>query len=280
MAILIGIWEAILALIITVFLTTLALWWYWQRRHSVLREAIVAEQVTEIRTMIEDFKHQAAHCLRPIKDNLYWLKQEEQAQAVAESLRDSIANIEYYEWRLTRLIENMALVSRLEAADPGLRFTEVKPEVIVSDVITDFQALAKSKGISLAWWARPEAFPRIMANEDSLRQVFINLIHNAVKYCGEKDEVDVALEVNEGKKVVYIRVCDTGPGIPEEDWERVFDKGYTVQGARGRPLKDGGQGLGLYIVKLVVEKHGGNINVTSELGKGTTFTLTLPMQRH
>ena len=63
MAILIGIWEAIVVLIIVVFLTTLALWWYWQRRLAVLRDVIATEQVTEIRDMIKDFKHQASHCL-------------------------------------------------------------------------------------------------------------------------------------------------------------------------------------------------------------------------
>jgi len=279
MAILIGIWEAIVVLIIVVFLTTLALWWYWQRRLAVLRDVIATEQVTEIRDMIKDFKHQASHCLRPIKDNLYLLKKEVQVQAVAESLGDSLANIDYYEWRLTRLIENMAFVSRLEGPDFTLPFSEVKLDVIVSDVVREFQRPTQGKGMELTWWAKPERFPRIMANQDSLREVFINLIDNAIKYCQEKDEIEIALEANEAKNVIYVRVSDTGPGIPEEDWELIFQKGYTVEGARGRPPREGGQGLGLYIAKLVVEKHGGKINVTSELGKGTTFTITLPIQR-
>jgi signal transduction histidine kinase len=279
MAILIGIWEAILALIIAVFLTTLAVWWHWQRRLAVLRDVIIAKQVTELRDLIKDFKHQASHCLRPIKDNLYLLKKEVQMQAVAEALGDSLANIEYFEWRLTRLIENMAFVSRLEAPDLSLHFSEVKLDVIVSDVVSEFRGTAEKKGISLAWWARPEKFPRIMANQESLRQVFINLIDNAISYCGEKDEIDVALEASEEKKVIYARASDTGPGIPEEDLERIFDKGYTVEGARGRKPKEGSQGLGLYIAKLVIEKHKGTIDVTSELGKGTTFTITLPIQR-
>jgi signal transduction histidine kinase len=278
MAILIGIWEAILVLAIVVLFTTLVGWWYWRRRMAALRHAYDREQQTEIRDMIREFKHQASHCLRPIKDNLYLLKKEMQVQAVAESLADSLADIENYEWRLTRLIENMAFVSRLEAPDFSLRFSEVKLDVIVSDVVGEFRGLAEAKGIRLTWWARPEKFPRITA-EDSLRQVFINLIDNAIKYCGEKDEIDVALEANEAKNVIYARVSDTGPGIPEEDLERIFDKGYTVEGARGRPPRGGGQGLGLYIARLVVEKHGGKIDVTSELGKGTTFTITLPIQR-
>jgi signal transduction histidine kinase len=278
MAILIGIWEAILVLIIVVYSTMLVAWWYWRRRLADLRQAYDRQHQIEIRDMINDFKHQASHCLRPIKDNLYLLKKEMQTQAVAESLADSLADIENYEWRLTRLIENMAFVSRLEAPDFSFRFSEVKLDVVVSDVVSEFQSLAEAKGIRLTWWARPEKFPRMTANEDSLRQVFINLIDNAIKYCQEKDEIEIALEANEAKNVIYARVSDTGPGIPEEDWELIFQKGYTVEKPRGRPPRGGGQGLGLYIAKLVVEKHGGKIDVTSELGKGTTFTITLPIQ--
>ena len=285
MAILIGIWESILVLVVTVSLTTQVAWWYWRRRLAALRQAYDRKQLAEIRDMIKEFKHQASQCLRPIKDNLCVIEQEMQIQAVAETtewpqlVEKSLETIEKHEWRLTRLIENMAFVSRLEGPDLSLRFSEVKLDVIVSDVVSDFQRAAERKGISLAWWARPEKFPRIMANEDGLRQVFINLIDNAIKYCGEKDEIDVALEANEDKKVIYARVSDTGPGIPEEDWERIFLKGYTVEGARGRKPKEGGQGLGLYIVKLIVEKHGGTIEVTSKLGKGTTLTITLPIER-
>jgi two-component system phosphate regulon sensor histidine kinase PhoR len=196
-----------------------------------------------------------------------------------QSLGDLLQDIDKYEWRLTRLIENMAFVSRLEAPEGSLRFSEVKLDVIVSDVVSEFQQFAEAKRIRLAWWARPESFPRSMANEESLRQVFINLVDNAIKYCQDNDEIDVALEANEAKKVIYARVSDTGPGIPKEDWKPIFLKGYTVEGARGRKPQEGSQGLGLYIAKLAVEKHGGTIDVTSELGAGTTFTITLPIQR-
>jgi two-component system sensor histidine kinase VicK len=285
MAILIGIWESILVLAVVVFLTTLVGWWYWRQHLTALRRAHDRQQQTEIRDMIREFKHQASQCLRPIKDSLYLIKKEMQAQAVADATEwlqlvgKSLEDIDHYEWRLTRLIENMAFVSRLEAPDLSLRFSQVKLDVIVSDVLCELQDFASEKEIRLAWWARPEKYPRITANEDSLRQLFINLIDNAIKYCEEKDEIDVALEASEGKKVIYARVSDTGPGIPQEDWELIFRKGYTVEKARGRKPKEGSQGLGLYIAKLVVEKHKGQIDVTSELGKGTTFTITLPIQR-
>jgi two-component system phosphate regulon sensor histidine kinase PhoR len=309
MAILIGIWESIVVLVVFASLTTLALCWYWRRRllalgqkldrqhekeldelrqdlnrqHQTeldaLRQDYDRHHLAEVRDMIREFKHQAANCLNPIKHSLQQVKKEMQSQTVTELLEASLKDIERYEWRLTRLIENMAFVIRLEAPNLHLPFSEVKLDVIVSDVVGDFFDLDGAEGRSLSWWAVPESFPRITANEESLRQVFINMIDNAIKYCQEKDEIDVALEANVHKNVTVARVSDTGPGIPEEDWELIFQKGYTVEGARGRKPKEGSQGLGLYIAKLVVEKHGGTIEVTSRLGKGTTFIITLPIQR-
>ena len=285
MAILIGIWELVLVLVIGVLLTALVLWWYWRQRLADLHKVSARQHQLEVYDLIREFKHQALHCLRPIKDNLYLVKKKMQVQTVTDatewpqSLEDSIQIIEKYEWRLTRLIENMAFTSRLEAPDLTLRFSEVKLDVIVSDVASDFQELAEAKGARLTWWAKPEKFPRMMANEESLRQLFINLIDNAIQCCGKKDTIDIALEASEEKGALYVRVSDSGPGIPEEDWGHIFCKGYTVEQARGRKPKEGSQGLGLYIARLVVEKHKGKIDVASELGKGTTFSIILPIQR-
>ena len=286
MAILIGIWEFIFILIGVMLLTTLALWGYWQRRLKALRQTRKRQHQTEIRDMIREFKHQAAQCLRPIKDNLHLIKKEMPEQGVAvnasalrRTLRDSLQDIEKYEWRLTRLIENMAFASRLETPDFSFRFSEVKLDVLVSDVISEFQDAAAAKSLSLTWWAKPEKFPRLTANDESLRQVFINLIDNAIKYCQPGDEIDVSLEANAGRNLILARISDTGAGIPAEDWERIFGKGYTVEQARGRRPREGSQGLGLYIARLVIQKHQGNLVATGQPGQGTTFTITLPIHR-
>jgi len=288
MAILIGVWESILILAILVLLTTLALWWFWRRRFAALRNTYDRQQQAEIHDLIREFRSQAYLCLRSIKLYSHLIREAIETQTAADTterhqslgdLLHCIDEIDKYEWRLIQLIENMAFVSCLEAPDVSLRFSEVKLDVIVSDVVNEFVHFAEAKRIRLAWWARPESFPRSMANQESLRQVFIHLVDNAIKYCQENDEIDVALEANEAKNVIQARVSDTGPGIPKEDWPHIFLKGYTVEEARGRMPQEGSQGLGLYIAKLVVEKHGGTIDVTSGLVKGTTFTITLPIQR-
>ena len=263
----------------------LAVWWYWQRRLRELEglhERHLAEEISDI---IKEFKHQAVNYLRPIKDELHLIKREMKGLPVAEgerwhrALGDSLGVIEYYEWRLTQLIENMAILSQLESPGHAPGFSEVKLDAIVGDVVRDVYDIAEAKGIELSWRARPEKFPRITASKDGLRQVFINLIDNAIKYCEKGDRIDIVLEAEASKDVVRAHVSDSGQGIPEEDLERIFDEGYTVEGARGRKPKGGGQGLGLYIVKLIVEKHKGRMAVESQLGEGTTFTLTLPIQR-
>lgn len=296
MVIYIGVLDAILVLIVVIPLAVLALWWYWRRRLRKLEElhkrhlADVRQEhdrrrQEEISDIIREFKHQAINYLRLIKDKLYLIKREMKGLSVAEgerwhrALGDSLGVIEYYEWRVTQLIENMAILSQLESPGHVPSFSEVKLDAIVGDVVRDICDIAKAKGIELTWRAAPEDFPRITANKDGLRQVFINLIDNAIKYCQEKDAIDVVLRAEASKSVIYAQVCDSGQGIPEEDLELIFDKSYTVEGARGRKPKEGGQGLGLYIVKSIVKKHNGHIDVESQLGKGTTFTLTLPIQR-
>jgi two-component system phosphate regulon sensor histidine kinase PhoR len=202
-----------------------------------------------------------------------------QGQALGGGLADSLGMIEHYEWRLTRLIENMELVCSLEVQDHSLRFSEVKLDAIVSDVVKEFKNSAMRNGATVIWSARSEDFPFIPANAEGLRQVFINLIDNAIKYSGENGEVSISLEADDSRKIISAQVSDNGPGIPREDWERIFYRGYRVEDARDRRPKEVGQGLGLYIARLIVEKHKGHISVTSELAKGTTFTITLPIQR-
>lgn len=283
MAILMSLWEFFLVLIVFGALILFLSWLVWRRRMAHYQRAYDRARRADDRDMIREFRHQAYHCLRPIKDSLYLSKRSIRVVSdrgdLQQMLGDSLQVIEKYEWRLTRLIENMTLISRLEASDDDLRFSEVKLDVIVGDVVADFQDAAHEKGVILTWQAQPDPFPRITASEESLRQLLINLIDNAIKYCGCGDEIDVALTANVTRNILTIDVSDTGPGIPAEDLNLIFDKGYTVEGARGRKLQEGSQGLGLYIARVITEKHQGVIVASSQLGGGVTFVITLPLHR-
>lgn len=112
-------------------------------------------------------------------------------------------------------------------------------------------------------------------DEGLLTQVWINLIHNAIKFTPEKGEIGVSLE--NGEKEVMIRISDTGAGISEEDRMHIFERFYKADKARDRAL--GGSGLGLSLVKKIVELHDGTVTVESRAGSGSVFTVTLPLKK-
>ena len=115
----------------------------------------------------------------------------------------------------------------------------------------------------------------IWADADLFELAVMNLLENAVKYSKNAPSIDIFVEEKKGE--IALRFADQGIGIPEEDLSQIFERFYTVDKARSR--KKGGAGLGLSIVKTIVEKHFGKITVSSLLGKGSTFTLTLPKKR-
>ncbi len=247
------------------------------------RQAIVGE-------VVRDLKHQLGNYLNIIKHQLVVMRGEiehlppGQRDLWTQRLGHSLDNVGYYEWRMTQLIENLDFVTYLESSQAVFSFSEVKPDVIVDDVVRDLSERAEARRIELSWWARPELFPRITANHDALRQALINVIDNSIKYAAPKDEqapkgeVDIALNAN-GNNTISIRVSDNGPGIPPDDLPRLFDKGYTSESARGRRPREGGMGLGLYIVKTVAEKHQGWVKIESQVGHGTAVTLVFPIRR-
>jgi two-component system phosphate regulon sensor histidine kinase PhoR len=136
--------------------------------------------------------------------------------------------------------------------------------------IMNDQAQKKQLTITLPW-QNPEIW--LMTDRDCLQQIVINLLANAVTYTSEGGSITILAEKVE--KNVKIQVIDTGIGIPEKDIPRIFERFYRVDKARSRD--SGGTGLGLAIVKHLVENLHGHIHVESVEGKGTTFTVTLPL---
>ncbi|WP_422784893.1 sensor histidine kinase [Ruminiclostridium cellulolyticum] len=114
--------------------------------------------------------------------------------------------------------------------------------------------------------------PVINADKDRLEQVVVNLISNSIKYTAEYGEITVY--VGKIYNDVYMKVTDSGIGIPGESLPRVFERFYRVDKARSRDM--GGTGLGLSIAKEIVQAHGGTINISSEVGKGTEVVVKIP----
>lgn len=188
-----------------------------------------------------------------------------------ESWRHSQDIIEREVRRLTGLTSNLLLLSRLESGVP-LRLEPTNIGVVVEEAVAGLLRVAQAKGIELSIQSPPR-LPRIRADRHQIKQVFINLLDNAVKYCPGGSEVQVRLETD--RESMIVEVADNGPGIPPEDLPHVFEKMYRVEKESTRSVE--GSGLGLSIVKRIVVLHSGQIAVESTVGEGTTFRVRLPL---
>lgn len=169
--------------------------------------------------------------------------------------------------RVTRLINELLDVSRIEAGRLELRRRPVELAKIAGDVVERFKLEPDGHTFGISF---PEAFPEVYADADKVAQVLTNLVENAVKY-SDGGRVTVSGEVVDGSAEVAVR--DQGVGIPAEQIPLIFTKFYR-RGGRGVPS---GTGLGLYIARGLVEAHGGRISVASEVGRGTEVRFRLPL---
>jgi signal transduction histidine kinase len=170
---------------------------------------------------------------------------------------------------LRALIDDILDLSALESGELRLNLGEVDIFPIVADVVREGRVGASAKGLVISLIG---STARAFADERRVRQIVGNIIGNAVKYT-EHGRVDVRLSV-EGSTVV-VQVADTGPGIAAEEHEAIFQEYWQSREARTRRT---GTGLGLAISRRLVEMHGGRIEVTSEIGRGSTFRIVLPVE--
>ncbi|MFP4011994.1 MAG: two-component system histidine kinase PnpS [Spirochaetaceae bacterium] len=175
--------------------------------------------------------------------------------------------------RLHAIIEDLLSLSRLEQGHAEFPRERTDISRIVKRVTEECRSAADEKGIVM----QQECETSIEAdvNESLIEQALVNLVDNAVKYSEAGAEVAVRLRLVEGD-CIEISVSDTGPGIVPTELSRIFERFYRVDRARSRAM--GGTGLGLAIVKHIALAHGGNVDVESTVGQGSTFTLTLPVE--
>jgi len=163
--------------------------------------------------------------------------------------------------------------ARAESGQLKLNVRDVDLEEIARPIVSSFEPQASNKGVTLELAAlRPV---RVEADPDRLSQIFVNLIDNALRHTARGGRIRVELDARDSDAV--LRVRDTGEGIPYRDLPHIFERFYVVD--RSRTRGSGGAGLGLAIVKGIVDAHGGAISADSMLGRGTAFTIRLPIMR-
>ncbi len=173
--------------------------------------------------------------------------------------------------RLSRLTDDLLRLSQIEAGKVHMEFRPVRLAEIIGPCVETARVNADAKHLILEADCSSE-LPPVRGDVHSLQEMLQNLLDNAVRYTPEGGRISVRAVVAEGEAVLSVN--DTGIGIPKEHQERIFERFYRVDAARSREL--GGTGLGLAITKHLAEAHGGRVEVESEVGRGSTFSLFLP----
>ena len=189
----------------------------------------------------------------------------------AEDRHGFLEGIDQQADRLARLVEDLLEVQTIDAGALRIRPSEVDLESLTRGVVTRFSSKWGERRIVMR--ADP-GLPAVPADPARIEEVLANLIDNAVKYSPRGGDVGVALA--HGRRCVEVSVSDAGIGIPADEIPRLFQKFHRIACPETRGI--GGSGLGLYIVKGLVEAHGGRICVASRPGEGSTFTFSLPLE--
>ncbi|MNS24044.1 Alkaline phosphatase synthesis sensor protein PhoR [compost metagenome] len=233
------------------------------RKLEVMRSEFVANVSHELKTPIAAVKGFAETLLSG------GVKDEETSRSFLQIIYDEGD-------RLNRLIGDILELSKIESRRVPLEYSPVHVHSLLGSIFEVLQSSAAKKCITMKLEVPEELF--MEADEDRLRQIFMNLLSNAISYTLDGGRVKVTAESlehsGEEEKIRFI-ISDTGIGIPKKDLPRIFERFYRVDKARSR--SSGGTGLGLSIVKHLVELHHGTIRVESKVGEGTMFILDLPL---
>ena len=169
------------------------------------------------------------------------------------------------------LIDQLLTLARADAGKEQWNFTEVNLGKLISNLSADVEVLCKEKGLSLQLGKTKDLV--VNGDEARLRELFMNILGNAIRYTPAHGTISVSLR-REGQMAI-VAITDTGIGIPAEDIPFIFERFY--RGDKSRSRAEGGSGLGLAICRHIAEAHGGKIEVESQVGVGSTFSVLLPL---
>ncbi|MCB6571825.1 ATP-binding protein [Eubacterium limosum] len=191
-----------------------------------------------------------------------------------EILNRSLSTINREGHRLLRLVDDLLNVNQFDKIEFDVKKANLDLHALLIDVVDQMQIKSGQNDIEINYKS-DENLPEVLGDYDRLQQLFINVLHNAIKYSDKGDIIDVVSTREDGNIVVSIR--DYGVGISDVEKDRIFNAFYRVDEDRARSEGEGGAGLGLYLVKQIVEKHNGTIRVDSQVGEGTNVIVTLPV---
>jgi heavy metal sensor kinase len=239
----------------------------------------------QIKQFSSDASHELKTPLTILKGEVeVMLRKERTPQEYQQTLKSNLEEVN----RMSQIVEDLLLLSKADIGEIRLNKEDINLTEILNEVVVQMDMLARSRRVHL-FTSNHHQEIHLFGDALRMRELFINLIENGIKYTEEGGSIHITLQKEysppvrntsdwgegEREKIVKIIVSDTGIGVAKEDQERIFSRFFRVDKARSR--EQGGSGLGLSICKWIVEAHQGEIKVESELGKGSSFIVKLPL---
>jgi two-component system, OmpR family, sensor kinase len=216
---------------------------------------------------VADVSHELRTPLTAIRGNLELAERYGMDDQMQEAVSSEVG-------RMARMVDDLLLLARADYGGMKLDLGPLDLDTVVNNAYREAKAIIHARGDDLNVQMGRFEPTRVSGNADRLKQLLLNLVGNAVKFTPAGGTVKLSLS-EEGDYAV-MRVSDTGIGIAEEDLPLIFDRFYQAESSRANSERDIGTGLGLSICKWIAEAHGGTIRVESHLGRGTTFTISIP----
>ena len=232
--------------------------------YEKMRTGFIANVSHELRTPLSSI----LASVETIKNSA---KQDKKAQL---KFLDSMEN---QAWRMTRLVEDLLTLSKIESDDKELNFEKINVDLILRGVIESLSKKAKLKKIKFKTIKKHKKLA-INADQDSIIQVFTNLIDNSINYSKENTLITITFDKSKIHDKSFLKICvaDEGDGIEKKHLNRITQRFYRVDKDRSR--QQGGTGLGLAIVKHIIQRHQGELKIKSQIGKGSTFSSFFPIE--
>ena len=234
------------------------------------------EKLAEASRMKSEFVSIVSHQLRSPLSNLKWALEalmSGRLGKIEEKQTEYFKILKENNVRMGELVQNLLTVSRIETATLSQKKSEISLVGLIEKVVSGFEPFARASNVKINFTFEKD-LPKVFVDPDQIKQVVENLLDNAVRYVKEAGQVEISLSKKD--KTLYFEIKDNGVGIPKEDQKYIFQKFFRSSNVLRHQTQ--GSGLGLYIVKSIVEKAGGKISFESRENKGSTFWFTLPIK--
>jgi heavy metal sensor kinase len=222
----------------------------------------------QIRQFSADASHELRTPLTILKGEIeVGLRKRRRLEEYRKILNSNLEEVNH----MSQIVDDLLFLSKADMGEVHLQKQPINLTQLVSEVHAQAKMITIARDITVR--VSTDSDVVVMGDRLRLRELLLNLLDNGVKYTPEGGEMTISLERDDGR--IKLQVMDNGIGIAPDDQAHIFDRFFRVDKARSREA--GGSGLGLSICKWIVEAHGGEISVESDLGKGSTFTVTLPL---